>query len=268
MLSFSGLSVGWALSFRARYLWLSFLSLLVLVLVVLLAAQFSGRQPATVGLDVGLSVMRGALPVVSILTAQVLISHEFERRYFISFLSYPRPRFKFLLERFAVVAISTIFLLLVMALVLAVLIKAVTGYDQSTPVDLGRGYWVVIAFLGIDLLIVSAFAALLAVVSSTSSFVLVGTLGFVVLARSYAGVIDLLNDNGSLVADADSYSSGVGLLFYVLPNLGALDLRPVALYSTMEFLPEGWGWLIFSNLSYMVAVLAFSVWVLQRKRLV
>lgn len=219
------------------------------------------------GLDVGLSVMRLALPVVSILIAQVLISHEFERRYFLSFLPYPHPRFEFLLERFAVVAVLTIGLLLVMALVLAVLVAMVAGYEQSTPVDLGAGYLIAIAFLSVDLLIVSAFAVLLAVVASSAGFVLVGTIGFMVLARSYAAVIDLLNHNGSLVSDADSYSAGIGFLFYVLPNLGALDVRAIALYGEMEFLPKNWVWLIFSCLLYLVAILALSVWVLQRKRL-
>jgi Cu-processing system permease protein len=267
MLSFSGVSIGLVLALRARYLWLSGLSLFVLVLAVLLAAQFSGRQPATVALDVGLSVMRVTLPVVSILMAQALISHEFERRYFLSFLPYPRPRFRFLLERFIAIIILVVSLLIAMSLMLAVLTKAVASYEQATPVDLAWRYSIVVAFLGVDLILLSAFSVLLSVVASTASFVLIGTIGFMVLARSYAAVIDLLSRNGSLVGDAESYSAGVSLLFYVFPNLGALDVRSIALYSTMKFFPADWMWLILSCLSYLIAVLALSVWMLQCKRL-
>lgn len=53
MLYSSDFLAGLRLALRARYLWLAGCSLLVLVLAVLLAAQFSGRQPATVALDIG-----------------------------------------------------------------------------------------------------------------------------------------------------------------------------------------------------------------------
>lgn len=267
MMNFSGVLVGLVLAFRARYLWLSFISLSFLIVAVFLASQFSGRQPATVALDVGLSVMRFALPVVSILVVQTIMSQEFERRYFLSFLPYPRPRFKFLLERFAAVAILTVGLLLVMALVLAIMVRVVSGYQQATSVDLGFSYVFVVSFLLVDLMLISAFALMLSVVASTVSFVLIGTVGFMVLARSYAAVIDLLLHNGGLVSGAENYRYGLGALFYVLPNLGALDVRSAALYGKAEFFPSDWPLLILSCLFYLVAILAFSVWGLQRKRL-
>lgn len=267
MLHFPDFLAGIRLALRANYLWLAGCSLLVLALAVLLAAQFSARQPAAVALDIGLSVMRLLLPLVLVLMAQELLSREFDRRYFLSSLAYPRPRHKLLFGRFLAVAALTLGLLLVMALLLALLVGLVAqDYAQATPVALDWHYLVSIAFVGVDLLLLSALACLLAVVASTPSFVLIGTFGFMLVARSFAAIIELLTRNAFVVDDAESYRMGVGGLGYLLPDLGALDVRMVALYGTMDFLPADWPWLLLSSLAYIVALLALAVWALQRKR--
>ncbi|WP_256573079.1 ABC transporter permease subunit [Pseudomonas sp. CC6-YY-74] len=267
MLFFSDLLVGLRLAMRASYLWLAGCSLLVLALAVLMAAQFSGRQPATVALDVGLSVMRLLLPLVLVLMTQELLSREFDRRYFLNSLTYPRPRHNLLLGRFLAVATLTLGLLLAMALLLALLVGLVgQGYAQGTPVALGQHYLVTIAFVGVDLLLLTALACLLAVVASTPSFVLIGTFGFMLVSRSFASIVELLSRDAGVVGDAESYRAGVGLLGYLLPDLGALDVRMVALYGKMELLPADWPWLLLSSLAYIAALLALAVWALQRKR--
>lgn len=268
ILYFSEFLAGIRLALRARYLWLAGCSLLVLVLASLLAAQFSGRQPATVALDVGLSLIRLLLPLVLVLMAQELLSREFERRYFLNSLTYPRPRYHLLLGRFFAVAALVLGLLMLMALLLALLVWLVSqGYAQGTPVALGYHYMVTIGFVGVDLLLLMALACLLAVIASTPSFVLIGTFGFMLVARSFAAIVDLLARNATVVSDVESYRAGLGLLGYLLPDLGALDVRMVTLYGTMDFLPGDWLWLLLSCLAYIVALLALAVWALQRKRL-
>lgn len=255
------------MALRASYLKLAGCYLLVLAGAVLLAAQFSARQPATVALDIGLSVIRLLLPLMLVLMAQELLFREFERRYFLNSLAYPRPRHKLLLGRFLAVATLTLCLLLVMALLLAFLVGLVgQDYAQATPVALDLHYLVSIVFVGVDLLLLTALACLLAVVASTPSFVLIGTFGFMLVARSFAAIVELIARNTFVVGDAENYRTSVGLLGYLLPDLGALDVRMVALYGTMEFLPSDWPWLLLSSLAYIVALLALAVWALQRKR--
>ncbi|MGE6660169.1 ABC transporter permease [Pseudomonas sp. NPDC077408] len=267
MRSFSNLPTGLRLAFRARFGWLTGNSLLVLALAVFLAAQFSGRQPATVAMDIGLSVIRLMLPLVLILMTQELLSREFDRRYFFNTLSYPHPRHHLLLGRFIAVVLLTLGLLILLAGALALLVGMVGhGYAQSTPVTLGTHYLVTIAFISLDLLQLSAVATLLAVLASTPSFVLIGTLGFMLVARSFGAIVELLTRNTTVVNDADGYRSGVDLLRYLLPDLGALDVRMVTLYGRMELLPADWPWLVMSNLTYTVGLLALAVWALQRKR--
>ncbi|MHB0843714.1 hypothetical protein ACYCGP_12835 [Stutzerimonas nitrititolerans] len=255
------------LAFRARFSWLAGGSLLAVALAASLAAQFSGRQPATVALDIGLSVIRLLMTLVLVLMTQELLSREFDRRYFLNTLSYPHPRYSLLLGRFMAAAILTLGLMLLLAGALALLVWLIgKGYAQSTQVALGFHYLVTIGFIGLDLLLLTAVATLLAVVASTSSFVLIGTFGFMLIARSFGAIVELLTRNAMVVGDAESYRSGVGLLSYLLPDLGALDVRMITLYGRMELLPAGWPWLVLSSLAYTVGLLALAVWALQRKR--
>lgn len=259
--------IGIRLALRARFGWLACNVLLALILFALLSAQFSGRQPATVALDIGLSVIRMLSPLVLVLMTQEVLSREFDKRYFLNTLSYPRPRHHVLLGRFVAVAALTLGLLLMLAGVLALLVWLISQrYAQSTPVSLGLHYLVTITFIGLDLLLLSAVAALLAVVASTPSFVLIGTFGFMLVARSFGTIVELLTRNTEVVSDTESYRSGVGLLSYLLPDLGALDVRMITLYGRMELLPADWPWLVLSNLTYTVGLLALAVWALQRKR--
>ncbi|MDH1540041.1 ABC transporter permease [Stutzerimonas stutzeri] len=267
MPSSSSTSTGFHIAFRARFGWLCAGSLLILILAAFLAAQFSGRQPTTVALDIGLSVMRLLLPLVLILMVQELLAREFDRRYFLNTLSYPHPRHSLLLGRFITVALLTLGLLLVLAAALALLVWFIgKGYAQATPVALGSHYLITISFIGVDLLLLAAVATLLAVVASTPSFVLIGTFGFMLVARSFGAIIELLTYNTGAVSDTESYRSGLGLLGYLLPDLGALDVRMVALYGKLELLPADWPWLVLSCLVYTVGLLALAVWALNRKR--
>lgn len=256
------------IAFRARFASIAFWFVIVLCVAVWMSAQFSGRQPETVALDVGLSLIRFALPILGLLILQELISHEFQRRYFLSSLTYPCARRDFLLGRLAALMLLLGAFLLVAALALATIVVWLgKGYGQATPVSLGAGYWVTIAFILLDLFVVLALGALIAVVATTPSFVLIGTLGFMLIARSYAAIVALLESDGWLVGDvAETYSNSLGVLSYLLPNLGALDVRMIALYRRMEFLPADWLWWVLSCLSYAVAFLALAVWALNRKR--
>jgi len=261
------ISTSFQLAIRARFGWLACGSLLLLTLVTLLSAQFSGRQPTTVALDIGLSVIRLLLPLVLVLMTQELLSREFDRRYFLNTLAYPHSRHNLLLSRFIAVSTLALGLLLLVAGALAFLVWLINrGYAQSTPVALDHHYLITIAFIGLDLLLLTAIATLLAVVASTPSFVLIGTFGFMLVARSFGAIVELLTRSSFVVSNAESYRSGIGLLGYLLPDLGALDVRMITLYGKMELLPADWPWLVLSSLTYTAGLLALAVWALQRKR--
>ncbi len=229
--------------------------------------QFSGRQPATVALDVGLSTIRLVLPLLSTLLLQELLSREFDRKLYLSSLTYPRPRHQFLLGRVAAIALLMLGLLAVLGVLLAGLTTWIGhSYEQSTPPDLGLPYLVTLAFIALDLLVVLAIGTLIAVTTTTPSFVLIGTLGFMLVARSYSAIVALLTRDSTLVGHADTYQSSLSLLGYLLPDLAALDVRMISLYGQWQFLPEDWALRVVSALAYAAALLGLSVWALNRKK--
>lgn len=255
------------LALKANFVWMVAGVLLVVALAMLLSAYFGGRQPTTVALDVGFSTIRLLVPLLIVLLVQELLSREFDKRYYLNSLTYPRGRRSLLLGRFVALLAMLLGLLLVLALLQILLAGFIGGfYPQGTPVAFGQPYLVVMAFMALDLLVLAALATLLAVVASTPSFVLIGTFGFMLVARSYGAIVDLLSRDAGLVGNAESYRAGLGVLSYLLPDLGALDLRMLALYGKPEFLPADWPWLLLSNLAYASGLLALAVWALQRKR--
>lgn len=261
------LQTGILLARRARYFSTSLWLLIAVLALAWMAAQFSGRQPTTVALDVGISAMRLLLPLQIILLTQELLSREFDRRYFLTSLTYPRPRYQLLLGRMATTLMLTYGVMVVTAIALAALCTRVAmGYEQATPPSLGMAYWVTMAFLAVDLFVLTAFASLLAIVASTPSFVLIGTFGFMLITRSYSNIIALLQRNEYLLNNSADYQESLGLLSYLLPDLAALDVRPISLYNRMDVLPVDWVANISSSLTYGFAIIAFALYFLHRKR--
>ncbi|UUY08519.1 hypothetical protein LRS11_00270 [Pseudomonas sp. J452] len=255
------------LMLKANYIGISVGVILAVALSSTLSAYFGGRQPATVALDVGFSTIRILLPLLLVFLVQDLFSREFDKRFYLGALSYPHLRWVFLVGRVAAILVGLLLLLLVLAVVLAVLVElAGNFYPQATPVVLGGGYVAVFIFMALDFFVLTAVAVLVAMVASTPSFVMIGTFGFMLVARSYASIIDLLTRDAGLVVNAEGYRAGLGVLGYLLPDLGALDIRMLALYGKSEFLPLDWPWLILSNFGYALALLGLAIWVFERKR--
>jgi len=234
-----------------------------------MAAYFSGRQPSVVALDVGISIVRIFFPFILVLLVQELFFKEFERRYFLGSLSYPGERVAVLLGRFFSAFVLIFAGLFGVAFLLGVMVWGVGEiYGVVSPVDLWGGYAVTVLFIAVDFLLLTALAVFLSTIASVSGFILIGTLGFMVVARSFAPVLELLMHDASVVANAENYRAGVGVLGYLLPDLSALDVRMVALYGRFEFLPGDWLIMVLSILAYTSSLLALAIFSLNRKRFV
>lgn len=254
---------------KARFAWIASAIFFAVVAVIFFSAYFSGRQPATVSLDVGFSSIRLLLPFYMVLLVQELLSSEFEGRYYFGSLAYPRARSCFLYGRFGAILAFVLSFLLLLSLAQFFLVSYIEGfYPQATPVSLGKEYWVVIFFVAIDLLVLTALSVFLAVVASKSNFVLVGAFGFMFVSRSYGLIVELLAGDAGLVGSPETYRAGLGFLGYFLPDLGALDVRVISLYGKMELLAADWHWTLISALAYAVGLLALAIYAFQRKRFI
>lgn len=261
--------LGFRLFYHSRLLvvifWFSFL----LLIGFYVSVQFSARQMATVSMDVGFSIIRLVMPILIVLLVQELFGREFERKLYLGSFAYPRSRTVWLLSRLWVVLSIVLLVLVGFAVVLAALSAyALQLYNQATVVSLGLPYLITVGMLALDLAVVTALAVLLAVSARTPSFVLLGVLGFVLMARSYTPLVELLSANPYVVegfADPRIYRDSIGMLAFLLPDLGRLDVRMIALYNDMAFFPSDWALLISATLAYVFVLLGLSVWVLNKR---
>lgn len=252
---------------RQKLLPLAAFALGTVIISAALAAEFGGRQPATVALDVGLSTLRFVLPLFMVFQVQELFSREFERKFYQLSLTYPVSRTTWLLGRFLALLGVSLMLLILTAIVLGIETWMISqGWKQPTPVSLGTPYMITLGFIALDLLLLLCLACFLAILASTPSFVLIGTLGFMLITRSYAAVMALLAAGGGMVDNPEAYRAGLGVLGYLLPDLGALDVRMITLYGQMAFLPPDWPLVASSTLLYALGFLGLTLWRFNHKQ--
>lgn len=244
---------------RSR-LWVVVLTLAgALALIAWLAGQFSPRQPATVALDIGISFIRLVLPVLALLQIQDLVAREIERRLILTSLSSPSTRSEFLLGRYAAALCIALISLILLSLILAAVVTWTgSAYPQSTPVAMGQPYLITSLLIWLDVAVVAAFGLVLAAIATTPHFVLLGGLGFMVISRSASTIVHLLEVERELVRGADFYHQGLQWVQWLIPDLAALDVRPIALYGKMELLTASPWALVAMPFGYVLVLLVLA----------
>lgn len=264
------ITLSFRLASRARIGSALFIVTAAIVLLVMMASVFSARQPATVALDVGISLIRLILPFLIIFLTQELISKEFSFRYHLLSLTYPRQREVWLMHRFFSIYIIGIAMLIIVGAVLAIETNLISAsYQQATEISLGVPYAITLGMIALDFFVITAVAALFAVTAQTQSFITIGTIGFMLIARSYSHIIHLLNNSIdptiSQYVEQETYASSLSLLRFIIPDLAALDIRYLSLYGGMHNLPDNIQWLALSTLGYGIVVVFLAMWWMGRR---
>ena len=261
--------VAWRSGLRSR----SFQALFILGAVVLggayLASQFSGRQPATVALDVGISGVRFVALLMVVFWCQELVAREVERRTVFLALAYPVPRAYYIVGRYlGIVSLAALAIFLLGLMLTGSAYLAGREYIQASPIDLGWGLWLTLLFILIDIAVVGAVTMLIATLSSTPLLPLALGAAFAVAARSLGTTIAYLRDKDS---GASEWSATLGpvvdCLHWLVPDLGRLDIRAMALYSQAPALEE-LVWPAGTCLAYIFVALTLAVLVFRRRQFI
>lgn len=259
-----GLKAGW----RGQG-WRVLLPLSAFVVVVsLLASGFSGRQPTTVALDVGLSALRVVLLILALLWVQELFAKDIERKTVYFILAYPVSRDGYLFARFAAVALLSLLALVLIGGSLWVSIVSSGGYQQVQSVDLFGKYMLVLVGLWLDVLVVASFAMLVASFSVTPFLPLLVGLAFGLAARGLGPTLHyLLHGERSDPLQASIFGPVLEYSYAWLPDLSRLDFRPLALYD----LPVPWlpvGLALLNGVLYMLLTLFLAGLIFKRRNFV
>lgn len=263
---FNLVKLGVLTGFRAN----GFKGLFLIALLVLgcaaLAAGFSGRQPQTVALDVGLSGMRIVLLLMALFWVQDLLARDIERKTLFFMLAYPYSRAQFLCARFFTLALLALAATLVLGGMLLIVLWLFRGdYAQLTPVAFDGRYWLVLFGIWLDLLVVIAFAVLLACLSTTPFLPMLLGLAFALAARGLGATFDYLRNDA--FADPEQVRWFKPLLDYSytwLPDLSRLDWRAMAMYD-LPVDSSAIGLSALMAAGYLMFLLALAVFVFERR---
>lgn len=259
-----------AMGVKLGYRGSGFKSCLIIALLLfgsaLLAATFSGRQPLTVGLDVGLSGLRIILLLMVLIWVQDLLARDIERKTLYFMLAYPYTRAQFLLARFASLAVlSGMATVLLGGGLLLVLTWFGSDYKQLSPPAFDERYVLMLFAVWLDLLVVQAFAILLCSLSTTPFLPFLLGLAFALAARGLGPTLDYLRREAA--GDPEQARWFAPMLEYAytwLPDLSRLDLRPLALYS-LPVDGVAIGFAVLMALAYVALLLSVAALVFQRR---
>lgn len=251
---------------RSRSFYAVILLGLMLIGIAYLAANFSPRQPQTVALDVGCSAMRIILVLMALFWVQELLVNEIDRRTITSYLTYPIPRAQYLLGRFGGILLLLLLSTLTFGLLLwlAVLFPA-SEYEQGRPVALGLPFWGTLVGLWLDVAVVTAFAILLAAISTVNILPLALGLAFAIAGSSLGTALEYLRQGADgETALVNRYAPILESTHRLLPDLSRLDWRDWALYD----LPIPMAQIAWSTLmacSYIVTLIGIAIFAFNRR---
>lgn len=232
MLSF--LISTWRAGLRSRSIQAILALGVLLVGIAFLAALFSPRQPITVALDVGLSVVRISLILFALFWIQELVGQEIMRRNILFALTYPVPRSHYILGRyFGVIGLLGLAALLLGMLLWLVVMNAGGGYQGGFATIPGASFWVTIIGLWADAAVVAAFALWIASLSTVPMLPLVLGMAFAVAGKSLGAVIEYLARGAEGDASVMRLAPIVDTIQWLLPDLSRLDWRAWPMYGVV-----------------------------------
>lgn len=224
-------------------------------------STLSMRQVTELALTLSLSLVSFILLLLAIFLGGVSLWRDVERRYTHSVLTLPRSRARYLLERFAGIALFLLVSAVLLGLMSVAVVLLVAGsYPPDRPIS-----WVaVVAALGFDVLkciLLVAFAVLFSSVSTSFFLPVFGTIAVYLVGGATQQAYDyVLSPAGQLLSPLTrSLAEG---LYYLLPNLSSFDLKVNAIYALpldhrTLLLTAGYG-LLYTTLVLIVAAIIYS----------
>ncbi len=230
-------------------------SLLLFGALLILAAYFVGGL--TIGewhrmiSDLGLTAMQFIGILIAVFVGASLVSGDIERRVLLPVVAKPVSRTQYLFGRY----LGLVAILIVNLVTMAALLGVILAIDDRSMRPFDAAFLTAIALIGVQFIVVGAVAALFSAVSSTTLAAIL-TLAVVIAGQ-------LTNEARALWRGPAAWIPQ--LLWYLLPNLGALNANEAVIYRTP---PPAQVWLLATYaLLYAAAALALAALVFEKRDL-
>jgi len=200
-------------------------------------ASLSMRQVTELSILLSLTLISCIQLLLAVFLGGTLIWKDIERRYAFSVLSLPISRTTYIFGRFVSVALFLLLIAAIMGGAALLVIKASSGiYAPDRPL----AWLTIVLAIFMDTLshiLLVAVAMALSTVSTSFFLPIFGTISALVAGNLMQQVHEYLQT--AVAADTAPVIKGAGsLLYYLLPNLSAFDIKINAIYS-LPVNPQG-----------------------------
>lgn len=235
---------------------------LLAVIIAWLAGSFSLRQPQTVAFDIGFSLIRLLAALMALFWIQEMVSKDLERKTVVWACANPVSRGEYVLGKYLGIAAMSVLVIALMGGALWLILGRVAPHvHQAIPLASGSSMFLSFFFLWLDILVITAFGILMALVSTTALLpIFLGAI-FAIVARGLGPTLAYVN---SADAAAGIWAPFLSILQWVIPDLSRYDIRGVLLYG--KVLDEGLPWaLVSQSLAYVAVILSVAVYAFSRR---
>ncbi len=251
---------------RGRSIQVTFVLGVVLIAFAYLAASFSPRQPQTIALDIGFSVLRFTLVLLALFWVQDLFTREIDRKIILHSLALPASRAAFFVGRYlSVVALASISVVILGLCLLLAVLMASPGYEQEFSVDLGIPFWLALVGIVLDVAVIAAVASAVAMISTVPVLPLAIGAAFAIGGKALGASANYLarGADGD-TALVDRMGHWVDLVSVLIPDLSRLDWRQWSVYGAAPS-AEQLLWASAMAISYAAIALILGVRALQKR---
>lgn len=198
-------------------------------LLIPVVASLSMRQVTELSLTLSLSLLSFILLMLAVFLGGTSLWRDIERRYTFSVLGLPLSRTRYLLGRFAGIAIFVI----LAAVLLGVAACAVVAYTAAATPPERPVAWdsvaLCIVFDTLKYVLLIAVALLFSTVSTSFFLPVFGTIAAFLAGGVTQQVYDYIHSPSSKELPAAVKQMAIAL-YYLLPNFGAFDFKANAIY--------------------------------------
>lgn len=201
----------------------------LLLLFIPAVSSLSMRQVTELSITLSLSLMSFVLLLLALFLGGVSLWKDIERKYSYSVLGLPIKRSEYLLGKFAGIAVFLLIVALLLWVVTSLVVFYASGlYPSERPVAWGNIFLAVFFDL-LKYMLLVAIAFLFSTVSTSFFLPIFGTISIFLVGSATQEAYDFIHTpTGQKLPELTKIVAKV--LYYVLPNFSAFDLKINAIY--------------------------------------
>lgn len=202
----------------------------LMFLVIPFVASLSMRQVTELSITLSLSLISFVLLLLSVFLGGTMLWKDIERRYTYSVLSLPMSRTAYLLGRFTGVALFLLLTALVLGIFSSVTIQLASGINPSERPLVWSTIFLAVVLDACKYILLVAVALLLSTFSTSFFLPVFGTIAVFMAGSATQQVYDYLHSPAAQKIAPTTVWAG-NLVYYLLPNFSAFDLKVNAIYA-------------------------------------